>query len=49
VGIKELLIVIDYYALSGLRDFTVFLPRALPWADILCPFRADKRNLKFEK
>ena len=43
---RESTIESEYYALSGLRIFSVFFPRAFPWADILCPFRADKRNLK---
>ena len=42
MGIKELPIVMIIPPFQGLGIFMVFLPRALPWADILCPFRARR-------
>ena len=32
------------FALSGLKMFACLLPRALPWADLFCPFRANKEK-----
>jgi len=32
------------FAPSGLKELFVLLPRALPWVDLFCPFRANKEK-----
>ena len=35
-----------YFAPSGLRNVSLGYPRALPWAFLFCPFRAEAYAIK---